>query len=278
MLSAADRFGAPLLRAACINYILGPEKNDVIDHPTFKQELEAYPLMLFPIIKAAPSLNSNSPPAKRQRTEAQPHTTIHVSLVRDGREGWGSERARCLPSRLHAKLCALAPFKGRDFSARILTRSRRPRALQTTSPSAEFVRYGWREQLMPMLMPAPLLGTAGQSIGQSTIDQATSGFRVHSRGSGRRGRWADTRVARRAPSRWERPAAGAAAARRPRARETDVNWGEGGVMRGGAGCACVFYSGVLRCVATQATKRQLEIPGSSSPPLAFRVCGYVSNN
>ena len=49
---------APLLRAACINYILGPEKNDVIDHPTFKQELEAYPLMLFPIIKAAPSLVS----------------------------------------------------------------------------------------------------------------------------------------------------------------------------------------------------------------------------
>lgn len=51
MLSAADRFEAPLLRQACINYILGPDKNDVIEHPTFKQELEAYPLMLFPIIK-----------------------------------------------------------------------------------------------------------------------------------------------------------------------------------------------------------------------------------
>uniref|UniRef100_A0A7S2W1Z2 BTB domain-containing protein n=1 Tax=Rhizochromulina marina TaxID=1034831 RepID=A0A7S2W1Z2_9STRA len=68
MMSAAERFEAPLLQKACINYILGPEKNDVIDHPTFKQELESYPLMLFPIIKAAPTL-SNSPPAKRQRTD-----------------------------------------------------------------------------------------------------------------------------------------------------------------------------------------------------------------
>jgi len=72
MMSAADRFEAPLLRQACINYILGPEKNDVIDHPTFKQELEAYPLMLFPIIKAAPTLSStsaSSPTPKRQRVE-----------------------------------------------------------------------------------------------------------------------------------------------------------------------------------------------------------------
>jgi len=84
MLSAADRFGAPKLREGCINYILGPEKNDVIDHPTFKQELEAYPLMLFPIIKAAPSLASNSPPAKRQRTETQIHTQIHNSYDMDG--------------------------------------------------------------------------------------------------------------------------------------------------------------------------------------------------
>ena len=51
MMSAADRFDAPLLRQACINYILGENKNEVIEHPTFKQELEAYPLMLLPIIK-----------------------------------------------------------------------------------------------------------------------------------------------------------------------------------------------------------------------------------
>ena len=51
MMSAADRYEAPLLRQACINYILGPDKNEVIEHPTFKSELEAYPLMLFPILK-----------------------------------------------------------------------------------------------------------------------------------------------------------------------------------------------------------------------------------
>lgn len=36
---------------ACIKYILGPDKHEIIDHPTFRQELETYPLMLFPIIK-----------------------------------------------------------------------------------------------------------------------------------------------------------------------------------------------------------------------------------
>jgi hypothetical protein len=59
MMSAADRFEAPLLRQACINYILGPDKAEVIDHPTFKQELEAYPLMLFPIIKVLVHLICN---------------------------------------------------------------------------------------------------------------------------------------------------------------------------------------------------------------------------
>ena len=77
-MSAADRFDAPLLRNACIEYILGPAKNDVISHPTFKQELEAYPSMLFPIIHRAgppedlpiPSSGS-SPPSKRQKTDSQ---------------------------------------------------------------------------------------------------------------------------------------------------------------------------------------------------------------
>jgi hypothetical protein len=78
MMSAADRFDAPLLRNACIEYILGPAKIDVISHPTFKQELEAYPSMLFPIIHRAgppedlpiPSSGS-SPPSKRQKTDSQ---------------------------------------------------------------------------------------------------------------------------------------------------------------------------------------------------------------
>jgi len=69
MMSAAERFEAPLLQKACINYILGPDKAEVIEHPTFRQELESFPCMLFPIIKAAPSLAS--PPAKRARTESQ---------------------------------------------------------------------------------------------------------------------------------------------------------------------------------------------------------------
>lgn len=79
MMSAAERFEAPVLREACIRYILGPDKQDVIDHPTFKAELESYPLMLFPIIKAAPTLSGlaglangssspNAPHPKRQRT------------------------------------------------------------------------------------------------------------------------------------------------------------------------------------------------------------------
>merc|ERR1712070_315057 len=75
MLSAADRFDAPILHKACINYILGPEKHEVIEHPTFKQELEAYPLMLFPIIKAAPQVQAqhgSMPPLKKQRTDPPP--------------------------------------------------------------------------------------------------------------------------------------------------------------------------------------------------------------
>lgn len=76
MMSAADRFDAPILRQACINFILGPDKTEVIDHPTFKQELEAYPLMLFPIIRAAPILAGNSPPMKRQRTTEREQALI----------------------------------------------------------------------------------------------------------------------------------------------------------------------------------------------------------
>jgi hypothetical protein len=60
MMSAADRYDAPVLREACIAYILGPDKPQVLEHPSFKAELEAYPLMLVPIIKAAPTLVGNS--------------------------------------------------------------------------------------------------------------------------------------------------------------------------------------------------------------------------
>jgi hypothetical protein len=72
MLSAADRFDAPALRAACIAYILGPMKQVVLDHPTFKAELEAYPPMLFPIIHAAPPVDPRAaPPAKWPRVERE---------------------------------------------------------------------------------------------------------------------------------------------------------------------------------------------------------------
>lgn len=37
-------------------YILGADKHAVIDHPSFRAELESYPHMLFPIIQAAPTL------------------------------------------------------------------------------------------------------------------------------------------------------------------------------------------------------------------------------
>ena len=68
MMSAADRFDAPALRQACINYILGPQKQVVMEHPTFKAELEAYPAMLFPIIRAAPPVDAlAAPPAKFPR-------------------------------------------------------------------------------------------------------------------------------------------------------------------------------------------------------------------
>jgi len=69
MMSAAERFGAPTLRDACIQFVLSEHKNDVIDHPAFQQEFHSFPSLLIPIIKAAPSLSS-SPPAKRQRIEA----------------------------------------------------------------------------------------------------------------------------------------------------------------------------------------------------------------
>jgi hypothetical protein len=85
MMSAADRFDAPLLRQACISYILGPDKQEVIEHPTFKSELEAYPLMLFPIIKAAPTLStsgsssSSSSTNKRQRTSENVIRPVRLS-------------------------------------------------------------------------------------------------------------------------------------------------------------------------------------------------------
>jgi hypothetical protein len=63
MMSAADRYDAPLLRDACIAYILGPHKQEVVDHPSFKAELEANPPMLFPIIRAAPSVEPSGAPA-----------------------------------------------------------------------------------------------------------------------------------------------------------------------------------------------------------------------
>lgn len=63
MMSAAERFDAPVLRSACIAYILGPHKQEVVDHPSFKAELEANPPMLFPIIRAAPSVDSSDEPA-----------------------------------------------------------------------------------------------------------------------------------------------------------------------------------------------------------------------
>jgi len=81
MMSAADRFDAPLLRDKCIEYILGPNKNDVISHPTFKQELETYPFMLFPIIQKAGPCGSPEPPLKRQRTETQAVIRTHDGSI-----------------------------------------------------------------------------------------------------------------------------------------------------------------------------------------------------
>ena len=63
MMSAADRFDAHFLRDACIAYILGPNKQEVVDHPSFKAELEANPPMLFPIIRAAPPVEPSTAPA-----------------------------------------------------------------------------------------------------------------------------------------------------------------------------------------------------------------------
>ena len=77
MIVAADRFDAPLLREACINFILGPQKEACLSHPSFKSELESYPPMLFPIIRAAPSVDALLlPPSKCQRTNDGERTMI----------------------------------------------------------------------------------------------------------------------------------------------------------------------------------------------------------
>jgi hypothetical protein len=73
MLSAAERFGAPVLRESCVQFILGEHKDDIIEHPGFQQELQAYPSLLLPIIRAAPSIGAGMDrPLKKQRTDAHP--------------------------------------------------------------------------------------------------------------------------------------------------------------------------------------------------------------